>query len=102
MLLWLKEDNQIKMWNDIISFEDAQKYIGKNGCIWHDGTFPEVEDKEGCKTVYSYENGKITCEYAEVSEPTEPVEPELTETEEVILNTAINTEYLVCLAELGL
>lgn len=29
-------------------------------------------------------------------------ESELTETEEAILNTAINTEYLVCLAELGL
>lgn len=26
----------------------------------------------------------------------------LTETEQAILNTAINTEYLVCLAELGL
>lgn len=54
----------------------------------------------------TYSNGKReTIVKTQKSDKTVKVEkpiPELTETEEAILNTAINTEYLVCLAELGL
>ena len=44
-----------------------------------------------------YNNGV----WEEVPEP-EPEPIPLTETEQAILDTAVNTEYLVCLADLGI
>lgn len=107
MLLWLNEDNKISAWNELISFEDAQQYIGKNGCVWHDGTFPEVEDKEGYRPVFFYENGEITWEYEAVTEPVEPepsqldrIEEAVNKSHEEIKNEAID-EYTSMLMEEG-
>lgn len=54
----------------------------------------------------TYSNGKketvVKTQKSDENTEVEDLTPELTEQEEAILNTAINTEYLVCLAELGL
>lgn len=54
----------------------------------------------------TYSNGTVVVEAMDSEDDkiktSNKPEPILTEQEEAILNTAINTEYLVCLAELGL
>ena len=56
--------------------------------------------------VETYSNGKketiVKTQKSDENTEVEDLTPELTEQEEAILKTAINTEYLVCLAELGL
>ena len=75
--------------------------IDKNGFCFHatENPLPNRNNVIVCET---NNVGKYYVDGEWVEYEPEPVEPELTETEEAILNTAINTEYLVCLAELGL
>ena len=46
-------------------------------------------------------SGGATVKYNKPT-PVQPEQEKLTDMEEAILETALNTEYLVCLAELGL
>lgn len=61
MLIWLK-NNKITAYNNIISKEDAQKYIS-DSCIWTEKELPSAEIKKGFNILYSYKNGEITAEY---------------------------------------
>lgn len=59
----------------------------------------EVTENGVVYIVEEYSNG-ATIKY---NKPTaQPETPKLTDMEQAILDTALNTEYLVCLAELGL
>lgn len=52
-------------------------------------------------TVNTYDNGVVE-RYIVGSKTNTPVSLALSENEQAALDTAINTEYLVCLADLGL
>lgn len=95
MLIWIDENRKITAWNEIISEEEAKKYINA-GCLWVSDleiNMPEITESQ---TVEMYLNEDMTIRYEIVS----IVEP-ITDTERAILETAINTEYLVCLAEIN-
>lgn len=51
--------------------------------------------------ITTYSNGVVIKQAKEGMEPL-PDNPQMSDIEEAILETALNTEYLVCLAELGL
>lgn len=75
-------------------YEKAKRYYGKEGG-WDKGQLKNIVAKNP-DNLSAEEYEEITGEaYAE---PTKA----LTETEQAILDTAINTEYLVALAELGM
>jgi hypothetical protein len=96
MLLHINKDRKIEFY-DIV--DDDSKII--KGVVEHyNGEFnffmgDYIEGKE--KEFYLSENGTICIEYVDI-EPQE--EPPLTETEQAILDTAINVDYLVCMKEL--
>lgn len=52
-------------------------------------------------TVNTYDNGVVE-RYIVGSNTNTPISSVLSENEQAALDTAINTEYLVCLADLGL
>lgn len=52
-------------------------------------------------TVNTYDNGVVE-RYIVGSKTNTPISSALSENEQAALDTAINTEYLVCLADLGL
>ena len=84
MLIWL-ENNKITAYNNIISKENAKKYIS-DSCIWTEKSLPTAETKNGFNLIYKYENGEITAEY-EKSPQAEPTEQELIQAE-ILLNQA--------------
>ena len=55
-------------------------------------------------TITEYDTGHIVKEIIGDPITEEPIQPEeqLSEIETAILDTAVNTEYLVCLADLGI
>ena len=56
-------------------------------------------------TITEYDTGHIVKEIIGdpiTEEPIQPEEMQLSDIETAILDTAVNTEYLVCLAELGI
>ena len=63
----------------------------------------EIIEEDGTKyKVYTYDNGavvKVTYSDEPIPEP-EPIESEPT-TEEILADIQINTDYLVCLAEIN-
>lgn len=61
----------------------------------------EIEENGIIYVVETYSNGAIVKYIKPLEEP-QPKTQHLTDIEEAILETALNTEYLVCLAELGL
>ena len=63
---------------------------------------PEITDnKIGVITGIDKSKDEILYTYIDVPPTPEPEKPPLTEVELAILGTAINTEYLVILAEMG-
>ena len=84
MLIWLEND-KITAYNNVISKEDAKKYIS-DSCIWTEKSLPTAETKNGFNLIYKYENGEITAEY-EKSPQAEPTEQELIQAE-ILLNQA--------------
>lgn len=84
MLIWLEND-KITAYNNVISKEDAKKYISAK-CIWTEKSLPTAEIKNGFNLIYKYENGEITAEY-EKSPQAEPTEQELIQAE-ILLNQA--------------
>lgn len=60
----------------------------------------EVTENGVVYIVEEYSSGAIIKYNKPTEEP--PSTPKLTDMEQAILDTALNTEYLVCLAELGL
>ena len=84
MLIWL-ENNKITAYNNIISKENAKKYIS-DSCIWTEKSLPTAETKNGFNLIYKYENGEITAEY-EKSPQAEPTEQEIIQAE-ILLNQA--------------
>lgn len=82
--------------HDEISHEEALVRMQENPlCVWYEGGFSFFDgaEKEGCtKEFYIDENGAISIQYA-------PADPPLTEAEQAVLQTAINTEYLLYLME---
>ena len=61
----------------------------------------EIEENGIVYVVETYSNGAIV-KYAKPTGEPKTETQHLTDIEEAILETALNTEYLVCLAELGL
>ena len=61
----------------------------------------EVVEDGQIYVVEEYSSGAIV-KYVKPAEGTEPDVPQPSETDQTVLETAINTEYLVCLADLGL
>ena len=74
--------------------------IDKNGRCFHVTTTELTESDTVVKTDEADVLGKIWDgeEWKENTEPTP--EPELTKTEQAILETAVNVDYLVCLQEM--
>lgn len=64
-------------------------------------TTEEIEENGIVYVVETYSNGAIVKYIKPIGEP-QPEILHLNDTEEAILETALNVEYLVCLAELGL
>ena len=97
MLVWINEDKQVLMFNESISYEDAQKYTGEK-CLWVDGLEIKPPIHEGKETlVFLSTDNTIRYEFVEKKEEIK----HLSDTERAILETAINTEYLACLAEIN-
>lgn len=62
-------------------------------------TIPEMPTDEVCVLYYGKAEGLYWKKVGELAD--EPIpEPQLTETEQAILETAINVDYLVCMKEL--
>lgn len=61
----------------------------------------EIEEDGQIYVLEEYSNG-TTVKYTKSTEKFNPEKPQLTDVEQTILETAINIEYLVCLADLGI
>lgn len=61
----------------------------------------EIEENGVVYIIETFSNG-ANVKRIKSTEPERPEKQYLSSTEESILETALNTEYLVCLAELGL
>lgn len=96
MILYIDENRKIKSYsmNDE-SFKPikgyAELYDGKFSFFM--GDYSEGKTKE----FYLNEDSTIRIEYIDKQHTPEP---QLTETEQAILDTAINVDYLVCMKEL--
>ena len=78
MLIWLEND-KITAYNNVISKEDAKKYISAK-CIWTEKSLPTAEIKNGFNLIYKYENGEITAEYEK------EIEKEMTQLDSIEAN----------------
>lgn len=95
MLIYIDYDGYITAWNTSISEVEAQPHLSSN-CLWIDiDNLPHIEHREGFNAFHRYVNGEIVVSYEQQLES-------LTEQEQAILETALNVDYLVCLADLGL
>ena len=70
----------------------------RHGAGWREQNFIPCDETVTLGMIYDPETGTFS-EYAP-SEPEPIPEPQLTETEQAILDTAINVDYLVCMKEL--
>lgn len=61
----------------------------------------EIKENGQIYVLEEYSNG-ATVKYTKPTEKIDPEKPQLTDVEQTILETAINIEYLACLADLGL
>ena len=97
MLIWFDENNKVTAYNPYLTEEQSQEYLAA-GCIWAEvSEMPELPEAEGKEVVYYIdENNSVRAEYEDL--PRE----RLTEEQQAILETAVNVDYLVCLADLGL
>lgn len=95
MLIYFDTMRKITSYDEI-SHEEAVARMQENPlCVWYEGTFTFFDgaEKEGCtKEFYIDGNGGISIQYV-------PVDLPLTDTEQAVLQTAINTEYLLYLME---
>ncbi len=95
MLLILNESNEIIAYNKVVSKNEVKE---DDLHVWFDGdfTFGEGEEMTGKRKRYFW-NGGIEIRYEDIPEPTpEPLSP----TEQAILQTAINTEYMAAMMEI--
>ena len=90
MLIWL-ENNKITAYNNIISKENAKKYIS-DSCIWTEKSLPTAETKNGFNLIYKYENGEITAEYEKEIEK-EMTQLDKLEENQLALMEAVAAQY---------
>ncbi len=96
MLVWVDEAKKITAWNEMISIDEAKQYLSDK-CIWVENLKiipPSVAENQ---IVQSYLNDDMSIRYKVVN-----VFMELTEQEQTALETSVNIDYLVCLADMGL
>ena len=66
MLVWIDENRKITAWNEVISEEEAKKYIN-TGCLWVSDleiNMPEITESQ---TVEMYLNEDMTVRYEIIS-----------------------------------
>lgn len=99
MVLYIKENREIYGYNKILTQEQQKEELKRTLCVQYDGdfSFEMAEFKQGFRRVYYLnEDNTIRVEYTERQKVST-----LSEIEQAILDTTLNTEYLVCLADLG-
>ena len=98
MILYLDSDNKIIAFNDSLSPSEENDLVGQNVARYAgEFDFSDIPKREGEKPEFYYLPTEQRIEIRYVA-----IESSLTETEQAILETAINVDYLVCLQDMNI